>query len=79
MKTETKREALPRTAAEAARKRFEAYLDEKFRGAFDFEVWEFYMFLLEKAKSRKLGSGYLSKEYLDDCSTVTNNRGSGNA
>jgi hypothetical protein len=74
VKMETEKEELPRTASEAARKRFEAYLDEKLRGAYDSEIWEFYTFLLEKAESRKVDrSGYLPGAYLNDCAAVANN------
>jgi hypothetical protein len=80
MKTETERETLPRTAAEAARRRLEAYLDEKLHGAYDFEAWEFYTFLLEKAESRKVDrSGYLSGAYLEEQAAVANSRRNGNA
>jgi hypothetical protein len=67
MKTGTKNEALPVTAAEIARRRLDAYLDAKLRDEYDFDAWELYTFLLEKAMGWEVDrSGYLSEAYMKD-------------
>jgi hypothetical protein len=76
MRTETVKETLPVTAAEIARRRLKAYLDEKLRDEYDSEAWEFYTSLLETAKRQKVSrNGYLSETYLEDQSTAVKNRG----
>jgi hypothetical protein len=55
------------TAADIARTRLDTYLQEKLHDEFDFAAWEFYTYLLEKAKSRKVSQdGYLPEAYAKD-------------
>jgi hypothetical protein len=61
------KEKLPATAANIARKRLEAYLSEKLNDEYDLAVWEFYTWLLEKAKQRGVDrSGYIPAAYHTD-------------
>jgi hypothetical protein len=58
---------ISRTAAEIARNRLDDYLAEKLRDEDDLTTWEFYTWLLEKAKGHKVDrSGYTPMEYQSD-------------
>jgi hypothetical protein len=68
------KEKLPLTADEVARRRLETYLSEKLDGEWDDAKWEFYTWLLEKAKSHKVDrSGYRSFEFQDDYAEALKN------
>jgi hypothetical protein len=57
----------PVTAAEIARKRLEDYLTELLAGEFDLTAWEYYTWLLEKARGHKPDrSGYATLYYQAD-------------
>jgi hypothetical protein len=64
---ETREKAVPVTAAQAARRRFEEYVEEKLERESDAAEWEFYTFLFEKARRHEVDtSGYQSFAYMDD-------------
>jgi hypothetical protein len=65
---------LPVTAAEVAKKRFEAYIAEKLRTEADETAWEFYTWLLKQAERRRVDrSGYAPFEYQADRDAVRKN------
>jgi hypothetical protein len=69
------KEKLPLTADAIARERLETYLSKKLNGEDDCTAWEFYTWLLEKAKQHKVDrSGYGSFEYQDDRARARENR-----
>jgi DTW domain-containing protein YfiP len=73
-----KPEKAPMTAAEIARKRFEAYIAEKLRNEDDLATWEFYTWILEKAKRHEAdSSGYAPLEYQEDREAARKNRSAG--
>jgi len=57
-------EPLPCSASAIAKLRFDSYLNEKLKGAWDINAWEFYTYLLEQAKNHPIDtSGFASSDY----------------